>query len=150
MDDLNSAPAVACGGGEKPRGRPFEPGNPGRPRGARNKRTLLVEAWLGDKAEALTDKLMEIALKGDSAALRFCVARLLSARRDHPVVFELPDISTAADSLKAARAMLGACAEGALSPREATDVVELISKIRALEVGDFEARLTELERQLKG
>jgi hypothetical protein len=150
MEQLNPATAVASDGGERPRGWPFERGNPGRPRGARNKRTMLVESWLGDKAEALTDKLMEIALNGDSAALRFCVARLLGPRRDHPVEFEVPEISTAADALKAARAVLGACAEGSLSPRDANEVVDLISKIRTLEVGDFEARLTELERQLDG
>ena len=150
MEQLNPATAVATNGGERPRGRPFEPGNPGRPRGARNKRTILVEAWLGDKAEALIDKLMEIALKGDSAALRFCVARLLGPRRDHPVEFEVPDISTAADALNAARGVIGACAEGTLSPRDANEVVDLISKIRTLEIGDFEARLIELERQRNG
>ena len=150
MDQLDPICDLAPGNGEKPRGRPFEPGNPGRPRGARNQRTMLVEAWIGEKAEALTRKIVAEALEGNSVSLRFCLARLLAPRRDHPVEFELPDVSTAADALTAARAVLAACAEGTLSPREACDVVELISKIRTLEVGDFEARLTELERQLQG
>src|SRR5262245_47204912 len=49
----------------KGRGRPFEPGqrgNPsGRPKGARNKTTIAVEALLDNEAEALTRKLIELA-----------------------------------------------------------------------------------------
>ena len=36
------------------RGRPFAAGNPGRPKGARNKATLAVEQLLDGEAEALT------------------------------------------------------------------------------------------------
>jgi Family of unknown function (DUF5681) len=50
----------------KPRGRPFQPGqsgNPsGRPKGARNKATLAVEALLENEAEALTRKVIDLAL----------------------------------------------------------------------------------------
>ena len=87
------------------------------------------------------------ACTGDGAGI---LMQMPDALLRAAVEFELPDVSTAADALTAARAVLAACAEGTLSPREACDVVELISKIRTLEVGDFEARLTELERQLQG
>jgi hypothetical protein len=150
MNDLNALSELAPVDVQKPRGRPFEPGNPGRPKGARNKRTMLVESWLGDRAEMLTDKIVERALHGDAVALRFCMARLVAPWRDHPVEFEAPEISTAADAVKAGRALLAACAEGKLSPREAIDLVELIKNIRGLEIGDFEARLTEVENQLQG
>src|SRR5712691_6144293 len=54
----------------KVRGRPFEPGqsgNPsGRPKGARNKATLVVEALLENEAEALTRKVIDLALAGNS------------------------------------------------------------------------------------
>jgi hypothetical protein len=53
---------------KKARGRPFEPGqcgNPsGRPKGARNKATVAIEALLENEAEALTRKLIESALSG--------------------------------------------------------------------------------------
>ncbi len=46
-------------------------GNPsGRPKGARNKTTIAVEALLEGEAEALTRKAIERALAGDSVALR--------------------------------------------------------------------------------
>ena len=49
----------------KTRGRPFERGNPGRPKGARNRATLAAEAILEGEAEALSRKAVERALEGD-------------------------------------------------------------------------------------
>ena len=50
----------------KQRGRPFElgkSGNPkGRPKGARNRATILAEALLDHEAEAITRKLVDKAL----------------------------------------------------------------------------------------
>jgi hypothetical protein len=66
----------------KPRGRPFQPGqsgNPsGRPKGARNKATLVVEALLENEAEALTRKVIDLALEGSMPALRLCLERLFA------------------------------------------------------------------------
>jgi hypothetical protein len=53
-------------------------GNPrGKPRGARNRATLLAEALLDGEAEALTRKAIEKALEGDGMALRLCLERVL-------------------------------------------------------------------------
>ena len=80
------------------------------------------------------------------AALRLCLDRLLPVRREGPVAFALPNIETAADALKASSALLAACAEGTLSPREATEMMALVeTHIRTLELSEIEARLTELE-----
>jgi uncharacterized protein DUF5681 len=52
----------------------FEPGqsgNPaGRPRGARNKRTILLENLLDGEAEAIMRKATELAKTGEMAAIR--------------------------------------------------------------------------------
>src|SRR5262245_39615187 len=52
----------------KQRGRPFERGNSGnprgRPKGARNRTTLAVEALLDGEAEGITRKAIEKALDG--------------------------------------------------------------------------------------
>ena len=57
----------------KQRGRSFRPGksgNPaGRPRGARNKTTLAVEALLDGEAETITRKAIELAKTGDRVRL---------------------------------------------------------------------------------
>jgi hypothetical protein len=147
MDDLNPA----AGGMQSDCEKPFAPswgGRPrGRPKGARNKTTIAIEALLDGAAEALTRKLIETALAGDGVALRFCVGRLLPARHDRPVAFDLPEIAGAGDLVKAARAILAACAGGMLSPREATEVMDLMTAVQALEVGDAETRVTESERK---
>ena len=139
-------------GAQKQRGRPFEPGvsgNPhGRPKGSRNKTTVALEALLDGEAEAITRKAIEKAKEGDRTALRLCVERFLPARRERSVEFELPAIKTAADALAASAAVLAACADGTLSPSEATEVMALVtSHTRTLEHADFEARLSALEKE---
>jgi hypothetical protein len=136
----------------KQRGRPFErgkSGNPnGRPKGARNNATVLAEALLDGEANAITRKLIDKAIEGDTTALRLCLERLLPPRRGRPVAFELPpNIETAADAVRASSAVLTACAAGNLSPSEATEIMSMISShIRLLETTEIEARLTALEQ----
>ena len=135
----------------KPRGRPFEPGqsgNPsGRPKGARNKTTVAVEALLDNEAEALTRKVIELALADNMAAIRLCFERLLPPRRDRGIVFDLPKIESAADAVAASAAVLESCAAGTLSPGEAADVMELFkTHLRAIELRQIESGLAALER----
>src|SRR5262245_28492247 len=84
MEEIPWAPAENTA--KHQRGRPFRPGrsgNPkGRPKGARNKTTLAMEALLDGESEAITRKLLEKAAEGDMTALRLCLDRLLSPRRD--------------------------------------------------------------------
>ena len=64
------------------RGRPFKKGNPGRPPGSRNKATLAAEVLLDNETEKLTRKAIELAMAGDTVALRLCLERIIPARRD--------------------------------------------------------------------
>ena len=84
----------------------FGPGNPGKPQGARHKATQAALALLDGQAEALTQKAVETALAGDTAALRLCLERIAPPRKDAPVTFALPPMTTAADAAKGAAAML--------------------------------------------
>ena len=66
-------------------------GNPrGRPLGSRNSATLAAEALLEGEAEKLTRKCIELAMDGDTVALRLCLERIYPARKDRPVTFPLP------------------------------------------------------------
>lgn len=61
-------------------------GNPsGRPKGAKNKTTLAAESLLKDHAEAITQKVIDLALQGDLLALKMCMDRLLPLPR-RPVI----------------------------------------------------------------
>ena len=139
----------------KARGRPFEPGqsgNPsGRPKGARNKTTIAVEALLDSEAEALTRKVIELALAGNMAAIRLCFERLLPPRRDRGIAFDLPKIESAADAVAASGAVLESCAAGTLSPGEAAEVMRSIDiHLRAIELRQIEAGMATLEKSQRG
>jgi hypothetical protein len=135
----------------KARGRPFEPGqsgNPsGRPKGARNKTTIAVEAMLDNEAEVLTRKVIDLALAGNMAAIRLCFERLLPPRRDRGVAFGLPKIESAADAVVASHAVLDSCSTGILTPGEAAEVMRLIeTHLRAIELRQIEMGMAALER----
>jgi len=134
----------------KTRGRPFEPGNPGRRPGARHKVTLAVEALLEGQHEALTQKAIDKALEGDSTALRLCLDRIAPARKDAPISFELPPVKSAADAVEASAAVLVAVAGGEITPDEAGRVMAILTAHRAIvEAGDLEKRITALEAKGK-
>jgi len=129
----------------------FAAGNPGRPRGARHKVTLAVEALLEGEAGVLTRKAIELALQGDTVALRLCLDRILPPRKDTAVAFDLPTPSSAQEAAEAAQAVLQAVSEGELTPAEASHVMSLVERYaRVLELSEFEGRLSALEGALKG
>src|SRR3954447_20439553 len=105
-------------------------GNPkGRLKGARNVATLACEALLDGEAEALTRKAVEMALDGDTVALRLCLDRIAPARKDRHVPFALPAITTAADAVTASSALVAAVADGELTPSEASELGKLVETV---------------------
>jgi hypothetical protein len=124
----------------------FTTGNVGRPKGTRHKATQAVLSLLDGQAEALTQRAVQLALAGDSTAMRLCLERLAPPRKDAPVTFALPSMSTASDAAQAAGAVLGAVSEGDLTPSEGVQVMSLIDSFRrTLEVTELEARVAALE-----
>ena len=125
----------------------FGAGNAGKPRGTRHKTTQAVLALLEGEATALTRKAVEMALLGDSVALRLCLDRIAPPRKDNSVTFPLPHMATAHDAAQAAAGVLQAVSLGELTPLEATQIMGLIDGFRkVLELSELEARVAALER----
>src|ERR1700730_4232741 len=102
-------------------------GNPaGKPKGPRHRATLAAEALLDGEAEELTRKAVELALAGDVIALRLCLERILSPRRQRPVTFTFPVLRSAADSAAAMAALLAAVADGHIGLAEASEAAKLV------------------------
>ena len=131
----------------KPRGRPFEKGNPGRPLGARNKTSSIVRAMLEGQAEAIASKLIEMALSGDRGALRLCIDRVAPARAEDSVSVPIGKIESAADAAAAQATIVEAVASGEITPTEGLRLSQMIATtVDALTDAEFERRLATLER----
>ena len=124
----------------------FAEGNSGRPHGTRTKATRAAEALLDGESEGLTRKAIELALGGDTTALRLCLERIAPPRKDAFVSFQMPEMMQAADASTAMAGIVHAVADGDLTPREGATVAGLIEAFRrTLETEDLERRVLALE-----
>jgi hypothetical protein len=129
------------------RWRKGQSGNPkGRPLGSRHRATVLAEWLLDGQTEELIRKTIELALGGDSAALRLCIERIIPPRRDRPVDFRLPALNSVADALAAITAITDGVASGELTPAEAAELAKVVEVYRsAVETAEIDRRLSALE-----
>ncbi len=94
----------------------------------------------------MSRKAVELALDGDTTALRLCLERIAPPRKDAPVTFDLPTMNSAADAAQAAGAVLNAVADGDLTPTEGAHIMALVETYRrTLETSDLETRIATLE-----
>jgi hypothetical protein len=123
-------------------------GNPsGRPKGSRNAATLACEALLDGQAEALTQKAIQMALDGDPVALRLCLDRIYPARKDRPVAFTLPPITSARDAADVMAGVTKAVATGHITPSEASEIAKLIdSYVKAYQTAELDERMASIRQ----
>jgi len=137
------------------RGRPFAKGQSGnlagRPPGSRSKVTMAAEVLLEGEAEALTRKAIELALEGDTTALRLCLERIAPQRKSRAVAFDLPPIERAEDLAAAIGTVLQEIAGGRLLVGEGAALVGMMeTQRRAMETVELEKRLAALEAESVG
>jgi hypothetical protein len=98
---------------------------------------------LEGEAEGLARKAVELALGGDTVALRLVLDRLLP--RDRVVRLQLP-LRTLADLDRASGGIGVAVARGQITPAEAGALARLLdARRRVLEATELERRLAALE-----
>jgi uncharacterized protein DUF5681 len=126
-------------------------GNPaGRPPGARNRATMIVEQLFDDEAADLTRTAITQALQGDAAALRICMDRIAPLRRERTIELDLPPLATASDAANALAMVAAAVARGELTPGEAAGLLKVIDGYtHALEVVTLEQRVANLEKEIR-
>jgi len=90
-------PHAAEPAGKKLRGRPFQPGQSGNPKGrtpgSRNAATMAALAIMEADAASISQKAVELALGGDLTAIRLVLERLVSPARDRPIQVDISTIS---------------------------------------------------------
>jgi hypothetical protein len=120
-------------------------GNPrGKPKGVKDKRTGL-RALLQPHADALVKKAVDLALGGDTAALRLCLDRLMAPVRPRDEPVELGELQ--GTLTEQGRAILAAMGRGQLAPSEAGRLLQaLAAQARIATVDELEQRIQALEQ----
>jgi hypothetical protein len=135
---------------KRTRGRPFRPGNPGRPVGSKNRTTQFVEQLMGNDAENLTRKAIDLALAGDPRLLQFCLDRLMPRRNGRPVDLPLPAVSDIDDVVTTAAVIATAVCDGDLTTAEADQLMSVLERfVKISETPDIVDRLDAIELRLK-
>jgi len=128
--------------------KPGESGNPaGRPKGAKNKATLLAEEAMAEKVGAVVDKLVERALAGSTTAIRQFLDRTMPMPRGC-IGFDLPDLRGPRGIADAQEALIMAVAARQVPARDAERVMNLIDRFKStLQTEKNMARYAEIEAQ---
>lgn len=142
--------AVDRSGREPGTGR-FQPGNPGRPKGARHVALVALDAIGAEGAADVLRKVVEAAKGGDMRAADILLSRLWPAGKGRPVALDLPPMEQAADLPRALGAVAAAVAAGALTPEEGQAVAAVLeAQRRAIETADLDRRMADMEARMQG
>ena len=142
--------------GRTPKGR-FAKGfaqNPtGRKAGSRNKATQAALSLMEGQLEQITQTLIDAALDGDMTAIRLILERLVPPCKEKALPqIHLPAVTDAQSLPKLTAAILGAVADGRITPGEGQSLAALANThAKNLELAELEQRIAALERtQSKG
>lgn len=137
--------------GRTPDGR-FAPGHTGNPKGrapgSRNKATQAALALMEGQLEQITQTLVDAALGGDLTAIRLILERLVPPCKEKALPpISLPPVPDAQSLPKLTAAILGAVADGRITPGEGQALAALASThAKNLELAELEQRIAALER----
>lgn len=127
-------------------------GNPdGRPRGARNKATLMAQSLLRRRNRSpLTRKCIQLAMKGQPVALRLCMERILPPAKERPIQLQLQAPRTLEEVLPAMNRVLERVADSTLGPQEGSTLMGMLATTqKTLETLQLEQRIKALESILQ-
>ena len=138
-----------------PRGKPFAKGTSGNPfgrvPGSRNTATRLAQSLFDERAKAISDRAIEMALAGNAAALKFCLERILPRQREAAVMVDLPPLETIKDCSDATSAVIATAAAGEITPRDAHRLIGMIEgHCETIVAQEFEGRIRALEAEAGG
>lgn len=131
--------------------KPGKSGNPkGRPKGSADKRTRL-RGLLEPHAPAIVEKCIQMALDGDSNAMRLCIERLIPRAKDEPLVMDAAKDISGKDALKfIGDELLVKVMSGELTAEEAKCVLDVLKGYREnILVEELQARLEFIEKTIK-
>jgi hypothetical protein len=134
--------------------KPGQSGNPaGRPRGARNKASMLAQKLMENQTEAVVQTVIDAALTGDMQACKLIVERLLPPAKERAIQadLKLPATITTENAPLVFAAILKATASGGLCPGEGETLQRMMQMyLTAVEYTTLTRRIEELEARQDG
>jgi Family of unknown function (DUF5681) len=132
----------------------FQPGQSGNPagtrRGSKHRVTLAAEALLEGEVEKLARKAVDLALAGDTVALKLCLDRIMPMRRGRLIKFELPTLGTSSDLVAALSSIAASVARGELTIEEGQGAAAILEiQRKAIETTELDARLRQVEMHIE-
>ena len=126
-------------------------GNPdGRPKGTKNKTTLIAQALLEGEAEALTRKCIDLAKKGRPVALKLCLERILPPVKERTIQLDLQSPGNLAEVIQAMWQIIEQVANGTIGPQEGSTLMGMLATTqKAFETEQLDHRIAALEAVLK-
>ena len=120
----------------------------GRKAGSRNKATQAALSLMEGQLEQITQTLIDAALDGDMTAIRLILERLVPPCKEKALPqLNLPPVTDAASLPKLTAAILGAVADGRITPGEGQALAALANThAKNLELAELEQRIAALER----
>lgn len=105
-----------------------------------------VRQMLAPHSEGLIAKAVELALAGDTKALRLCVERIAPMPRAESPPVSIPGIALAISMSDKTRAIVDAMGDAAISPDTAAMLLAaMASAVRIIEADEMAARIAALE-----
>ena len=130
--------------------KPGQSGNPkGRPKGIVDKRQK-YKALFELHSEALAGKAIELALDGDTGALRLCLERVAPTLKARDLPIRLESLNLLDSPSEQGRAILTAVSNGDITPDQAESLFRSLSaQTRISELTDLVTRIEALERRVQ-
>ena len=113
-----------------------------------NRATLAAEQLLQGELDNICRRLIEEALEGNMQAIKLVLDRILPRRKNRSIELSLPKLHNSDDVLKAISIIVNAVGCGEISPCEGEAASRIIDTyMKAIEVHDYEKRLSQLEEK---
>lgn len=127
--------------------KPGVSGNPkGRPKGSKNKRKRLMDALEKDLPDLITAAKVK-ALRGDVAALRLLLERLIPTKKSESSTVFIKNFDGAATLTEKADVIMTAIANGMIPPDVGASLITALNNTaKIVEIDDLMKRVAELER----
>jgi hypothetical protein len=124
-----------------------ESGNPtGKPAGARNKATIMVQAIMERGAQEITDAVVTAAKGGDLGAARLVLERLVPPAKERPIFLNCRIRALLMASHKLRRPSCKPWRPATSCPEKAATLAGIVeARRKAVETQELEARISALE-----